>query len=176
MGRNLAEVSSISREVHLYSKKTCVFISHKKEDENAAKTISDYLNNVVDVDTYLDLNDCVLKEAVSTENDCLIVDSVKKGLCFSTHLLCLISDKTRLSWWVPYEIGFADKQMINVAVLKLKDIEDIPSYLKIRKTLLNIEDFLQYISQLGPYGTLWAKEDYSQFTNCDNKALKEYID
>ena len=94
----------------------------------------------------------------------------------SSDLLCLISDKTRLSWWVPYEIGFADKQEIDIAVLKLKDVEDIPSYLKAKKVLFNIGDFLQYISKLGPYGSIMAKEDYSRFSKCDNSILAKFID
>jgi hypothetical protein len=176
MGCNLANVEAWERCVFTYEKKHCVFISHKKEDEDAAIAIGKYLTDTVGVNIYLDTQDCVLEEAVSSENDQLIVDSIKRGLACSSDLLCLISDKTKLSWWVPYEIGYADKQSMNIAVLKLKDIEDIPSYLKIKKTLLNTEDFLQYVSQLGPYGSIMAKEDYSRFSKCDNKVLTEYID
>ena len=117
-----------------------------------------------------------MKEAVSADNDQLIVGSIKRGLVCSSDLLCLISDKTRLSWRVPYEIGLADKQEIDIAVLKLKDVEDIPSYLKTKKTLFNIEDFLQYISRLGPYGSIMANEDYSRFSKCDNSVLTKFID
>lgn len=166
----------LGNEAFSRTKKRCVFISYKKEDQDAAIAIGSYLTDTVGVNIYLDTQDCDLEEAVSLENDQLIVESVKRGLACSPDLLCLISDKTKLSWWVPYEIGFADKQSINIAVLKLKDIEDIPSYLKIKKMLLNTEDFLQYVSQLGPCGSIMAKEDYSRFSKCDNKVLKEYID
>ena len=176
MGSNLAKAEAWERSLFSHGKKRCVFISHKKEDQDAAIAIGSYLTDTVGVNIYLDIQDCVLEEAVSLENDQLIVESIKRGLACSSDLLCLISDKTKLSWWVPYEIGFADKQSLNIAVLKLKDIEDIPSYLKIKKMLLNTEDFLQYISQLGPYGSIMAKEDYSRFSKCDNKVLKEYID
>ena len=176
MGNNLAKANAWERSLFSRTKKRCVFISHKKEDQDAAIAIGSYLTDTVGVNIYLDTQDCVLEEAVSSENDLLIVESIKRGLQCSSDLLCLISDKTKLSWWVPYEIGFADKQNINIAVLKLKDIEDIPSYLKIKKTLLNTEDFLQYISQLGPYGSIMREEDYSRFSKCDNKVLAEYID
>lgn len=176
MGGNLAKAAAWERSLFSYEKKRCVFISHKKEDQDAAIAIGSYLTDTVGVNIYLDIQDCVLEEAVSSENDQLIVESIKRGLACSSDLLCLISDKTKLSWWVPYEIGFADKQSINIAVLKLKDIEDIPSYLKIKKTLLNTEDFLQYVSQLGPYGAIMAEEDYLRFSKCDNKVLTEYID
>ena len=86
----------------------CVFISHKKEDAAAAESIGKYLTDVVGVNIYLDSKDLVLQEAVSTDNDKKIVESIKRGLACSTHLLCVTSEKTRLSWWVPYEIGIAD--------------------------------------------------------------------
>lgn len=176
MGYNLANVEAWERCLFSYEKKRCVFISHKKEDEEAAISIGAYLTDIVGVNIYLDTKDCILKEAVSIDNDKLIVESIKRGLVCSSDLLCLISDKTRLSWWVPYEIGFADKQEIDITVLKLKNIEDIPSYLKNKKTILNIEDFLQYISRLGPYGSIMAEEGYNHFSKCDNSILAKFID
>ena len=176
MAYNLAKLTSWKRDMFSQKENYCVFISHKKEDEAAAITIGTYLTDVVGVNIYLDTQDILLKEAVSTENDQKIVESIQTGLACSTHLLCLISDKTKLSWWVPYEIGFADKQKIDIAALKLKDIDDIPSYIKIRKTLFNMEDFLRYISGLGRYGSLFAEENYIHFSSADNKMLTDYID
>ena len=176
MGCNLANAEAWERCVFSHGKKRCVFISYKKEDEEAAIAIGAYLTDIVGVNIYLDSKDCILKEAVSADNDQLIVESIKRGLVCSSNLLCLISDKTRLSWWVPYEIGFADKQGIDIAALKLKDVDDIPSYLKIKKALFNTKDFLQYISELGPYGAIMAKENYIRFSACDNSVLAEYID
>ena len=173
---NLAMLGDLDRMLFTQRDHRCVFISHKKEDEDAAIAIGTYLTNTVGINIYLDTQDCILKESVSTENDQQIVESIKRGLTCSSHLLCLISDKTKLSWWVPYEIGFADKQEIDIAALKLKDVEGIPSYLKIKNTLFNTEDFLQYISRLGPYGSIMAKEDYIRFSTCDNGILTEYID
>lgn len=95
----------------------CVFISHKKEDEESAKGIGDYLMQQVGVDIYLDLHDIELKEAVSLENDRKIVESIKRGIGTSSHLLCLVSDKTRLSWWVPYEVGVGKEVPVTVNFL-----------------------------------------------------------
>ena len=173
---NLATVGNLERSLFIQQDSRCVFISHKKEDEDAAIAIGTYLTDIVGINIYLDTQDCVLKEAVSTENDQKIVQSIQTGLACSSHLLCLISDKTRLSWWVPYEIGFADKQKIDIAALKLKDVEDTPSYIKVKKSLLNTEDFLQYAPGLGRYGSLFAKENYIRFSTCDNKILADFID
>ena len=58
------------------------------------------------------------------ENDAKIVASVINGPKLSQILLCIISDKTRLSWWVPYEIGMADNAGIKIAPIKTKNIDD----------------------------------------------------
>ena len=150
---------------------TCVFISHKKEDEAAALAIGNYIKNYADVDIYLDLYDLELVEAVSTENDRKIVASIKRGLRTSTHLLCLISDKTRLSWWVPYEIGVASELKKDITSLKLKNISDMPSFLKTEKVLMNASDFEGYVNSLKP---VYALTEHTAYT--DLVGLKKYLD
>ena len=118
MNTNLATLADYwRRSLNIKDNRTCVFISHKKEDESAAIAIGNFLVEQVGVNIYLDLNDCELKEAVSAENDQKIVESVKTGLEYSTHLLCIVSDRTKLSWWVPYEIGYAEKKGFDVSSL-----------------------------------------------------------
>ena len=151
----------------------CVFISHKKEDEESAKAIGDYLMNQVGVDIYLDLYDIELKEAVSVENDRKIVESIKRGIGISTHLLCLVSDKTRLSWWVPYEIGIAGEHNKDITTLKLKGVEEIPSFLKTERVLRSVQDFFDYTRYLEKYGGLLSDRD---LTTKDKIKLNRYID
>ena len=173
---NLAKLEAWERSVITHSDHRCVFISHKKEDEDAANAIGNYLTNVAGINIYLDTQDCVLREAVSTENDQKIVDSIQNGLTSSSHLLCLISDNTKLSWWVPYEIGFADKQGIDIAALKLNNVDDIPSYLKTKRALYTSDDFLRYIGSLGQYGSLFSEATYTHLSTLDNEILTRYID
>ncbi len=151
----------------------CVFISHKKEDEDSAKAIGEYLMNEVNVDIYLDLYDIELKEAVSIENDKKIVESIKKGIGTSTHLLCLVSDKTRLSWWVPYEIGVASEHNKDITTLKLKGVEEIPSFLKTERVLRSVRDFFDYTRQLEKYGGLLSDRS---LTSTERIKLNRYID
>ena len=115
---------------------------------------------VVGVNIYLDILDAPLQAATETENDSLIVESIKKGLECSTHLLCLISDKTRLSWWVPYEIGIAD---------------DIPSFLKIHPAFYNVDEFIRNAVSYKPLGTIFFNENYNKISN-KTEILKKYID
>lgn len=154
-------------------KDNCVFISHKKEDEATAKAIGDYLMQQVGVDIYLDLYDIELKEAVSVDNDKKIVESIKKGIGTSSHLLCLVSDKTRLSWWVPYEVGVAGEHGKQIATLKLRGVEDIPSFLKTEKVLKSIQEFFDYTKTLEAYGGWFSKRILSQ---SDKNLLYRYID
>jgi len=155
----------------------CVFISHKKEDEKAAIEIGKFLLEQVGVNIYLDIKDCILQEAVSNGNDKKIVDSIKFGLSVSTHILCLISDKTRLSWWVPYEIGIADVSQKNIASLKLASVDDIPSFLKIHETIFNVEDLLQYASKIKPFSNFYGAFYYSKFReSVNNSKITQYVD
>ena len=151
----------------------CIFISHKKEDESTAKAIGNYLMEQVGVDIYLDLYDIELKEAVSVDNDKKIVESIKRGIGTSSHLLCLVSDKTHLSWWVPYEVGVAGEHGKHIATLKLKGVEDIPSFLKTEKVLKSIQEFFDYTKTLEAYGGMFSKRIISQ---CDKDLLYNYID
>ena len=126
-----------------------MFISHKKENQHIAIELGKYLTEQLDVDIYLDLFDSELREAVSVENDAKIVASVINGLKLSQILLCIISDKTGLSWWIPYEIGMADNAGIKIASIKTKNIDDFPSFLKIKTALNNLTELTEFILKNG---------------------------
>ena len=82
------------------------------------------------------------------ENDAKIVASVINGPKLSQILLCIISDKTRLSWWVPYEIGMADNAGIKIAPIKTKN-DDFPSFLKTKTMLNNLTELTEFILKNG---------------------------
>lgn len=177
--KNIAQISNIDRSIFKNQindhREKCVFISHKKEDELAAIDIGKFLMEVVGVNIYLDILDASLQTATQKENDTLIVESIKKGLECSTHLLCLISDNTRLSWWVPYEIGIADNKNLNIASLKLKDINDIPSFLKIHPAFYNVDEFIRNAVSYTPYGTIFFDTYYNRISG-NTEILKKHID
>lgn len=155
---NRARKDKYSFVENLKRNDTCIFISHKKEDEAAAIELGEYISNNFKYDIYLDVSDLDLREAVSEENDAKIVESIKNGINESTSIICIISDKTKLSWWVPYEVGLADSRGLSIATLKIKDIDDIPSFLKLQKNINNIDELNQHLMCLGRYGNLFRNQ------------------
>ena len=157
------------------NREKCVFISHKKEDKNAALSIGSYLTDIVGVNIYLDVMDENLQKATQIENDKMIVESIKNGLECSSHLLCLISDKTRLSWWVPYEVGIADNKNLNIATLKLNTTDDIPSFLKIHPSFFTVEEFINYAVNCKTSSHFLYESMFSKLS-ANTDVLKKYID
>ena len=118
-----------------------------------------------------------LQEAVSAENDAKIVSSITQGIKLSDILLCIISDKTRLSWWVPYEIGVADTSGIKIASIKTKQIDDFPSFLKTQKTINNLSELIHFILKNKNLGFLFYSADQaSEIYQNETGDLKEYFD
>jgi hypothetical protein len=77
-----------------------VFISHRTQDNDKAKAIAArlYQHNIV---CYLDDFDPRLKSTPHITS--LLVDAIRR----CTHLMALVTDATRESWWVPFEVGVA---------------------------------------------------------------------
>ncbi len=125
----------------------CVFISHKSEDKKVAKIIGDGLNRL-GLDVYLDMFDDGLQQATQN-NDCgEIVQHIQKAISVSTHVLVLISGVTQLSWWVPYEIGYAQKSGRDIASFLISNNAQRPDYLQILETLDSKDDFKDYADRL----------------------------
>ncbi|KGK81928.1 hypothetical protein DP73_21070 [Desulfosporosinus sp. HMP52] len=145
-GINLAtqkiQTFSLNEQRDLSAKK-CVFLSHRSVDKDKVIKIGDYIMKG-GLNIYLDINDANLQLAVTAQNALKITQCIQKGLSFANYVLCLISNNTfdDASWWVPYEIGYADKEKKECCLLKLSTLnkDRIPEYLKIKQVLYNIKD------------------------------------
>lgn len=119
-----------------------VFISHKQEDSEIATRLALKLF-LIDIDYYLD----VLDPTVAGDGKQL-TDHIKKALNTCTDILVVMSEKTRYSQWVPFEIGMAaQSDMPTVTYLsadvplpdflsywpRLKTVSDVDKYVKTRK-------------------------------------------
>lgn len=124
----------------------CVFISHQKDDATICRKIAEYLINA-GLDVYFDEYDKDLKIGRQTQNHKFVVDSIKKGINKSSHMLCVLSPNTLLSKWVPWEIGYGyDKT--NISALTLKGITDVqlPEYVKTVPIIRGTRTLNDYIS------------------------------
>lgn len=159
-------------------KKGCIFISHKYEDLNAAQEVAGYITDY-GFDVYLDDRDLKLQKAVNDNDSRGIVSSIKDGLNTSTHILVLVTDNTRTSWWVPYETGYAKKGEKGIASLLLKKADQFPDYLKIEKTLMGFGDLTNYLETLPQLAPIMESTiPVSERTNAQNQhryALLNYI-
>lgn len=119
-----------------------VFISHKQEDSEIAKRLALMLR-INHTEYYLD----VLDPTVAGDGKQL-TDHIKKALNTCTDIMVVMSEKTRYSQWVPFEIGMAaQNDMPTVTYLsadvslpdflsywpRLKSVSDVDKYVKIRK-------------------------------------------
>lgn len=144
-GINRAKGSLKYESTQLYNE--CIFISHKYEDLDAARAIASYIMDS-DIDVYLDDNDDGLQSAVQSNDSKKIVECIENALTESTHILVLVTKNTRMSWWVPYEVGYAKHGNISIASLLLKNVAEFPDYLKIEKTLTGYNSLEKYINDI----------------------------
>jgi hypothetical protein len=122
----------------------CVFLSHKSEDKTFVKTIGEYLTNS-GLNIYLDENDVALQQATKSYDSKKITECIEKGISISTHMLCIVSDSTVKSWWVPYELGYGKKSKLKLTTLKRKGTEIIPDYLKVEEIIESKMEINQWI-------------------------------
>lgn len=152
-GRNLADPYISPTEklfksyAHKEGRESCVFISHASENKDAAVEIGEYIRRA-GIDIYLDIYDEELQASVARGNDKGITNTIEKGVDNSTDILCIISDSTKNSWWVPYEIGYGKKSSNSISTLVLKNVDDIPSYLKILNNVKGIKGLNEYLQYL----------------------------
>jgi len=127
----------------------CIFISHISVDKYQAKKIGDYLINA-GFDIYLDINDGRLQTAVNNNDPLVITECIQKGIDASSHILCLITDSTNRSWWVPFEIGYGKKGLKQIASIIFKDVDYLPEYLKVSQILRGIKSLNEYLKRIKP--------------------------
>jgi TIR domain len=101
-----------------------VFISHQQADYVLAGKISAYLKINHQMDSYLDLIDPNASKAGDQLGEYL---RDVMGKC--TQLMAVVSENTKNSWWVPWEIGVATEKDHPIATFA-GDNTELPIYLK----------------------------------------------
>lgn len=126
----------------------CVFLSHQKSDGAICRQIANYLM-AADIDVYFDENDSDLRIYRQTNNPKGVVDSIRKGINKSSHMLVVVSPNTIQSKWVPWEVGYGYDNT-KLGVLTLKGVQDyqLEDYLKTVTIIRGTKTLNQYLSEL----------------------------
>lgn len=111
-----------------------VFISHQKADSDLAREIELYLKNNHKIDSYLDIVD---PEASKTGDQ--LGEYLRRIMGTCTQLLAVVSERSKESWWVPWEIGIATEKDHPIATFA-RDNTILPEYLKKWPYLKNKND------------------------------------
>lgn len=115
-----------------------VFISHKKEDGSRALLVKDALDKK-GVPSYLDVLDN------DTANDGkALTDHIKTNLNSCTDVIVVMTESTKKSWWVPFEIGMSAQKDMPTASFLSSNVE-LPDYLSYWPRLKDVEDIATYV-------------------------------
>lgn len=93
-----------------------VFLSHSSKDELKLPFVISFLENY-GVKVYIDKNDPRLPKETSPETAQMLKDNIKK----CNKFILLVSENSKDSRWIPWELGLADiaKTTSNVALLPI---------------------------------------------------------
>jgi hypothetical protein len=164
-------------KAHISSAVKCVFISHQKKDSDKCEEIAKYIMQA-NVDVYFDEYDKDLKIYRQTNNAKGVVNSIRKGINNSTHMLCVISPNTLFSKWVPWELGYGhDKTDIGILTLKGIAETDLPDYIKTAQIIRGTKSLNEFIEELtGLPQLILESRNFSKSHNSMNHPLDNILD
>lgn len=124
-----------------------VFISHKKEDKPQAIWLQSYLH-ARGIDSFLDATDNGPSGYRSLTE--WIVANLRK----STHIIAVISEKTKGSMWVPFELGVGYERNEGIGTFLNGPVYSLPDYLlefPIMKTTYDLDLFINQCKKPARY-------------------------
>lgn len=116
-----------------------VFISHKDADSLQALLLKRAFENE-GVSAYLDVLDSSINGGGKT-----LTEHIKNQLNQCTDIIVLMTEATKHSWWVPFEIGMS-AQIDMPTASYLKENVVLPSFLSYWPRLKTINDVSTYVS------------------------------
>ena len=142
-----------------------VFISHKKEDELVAMQIAIRLKRD-NIEYYLDVLDPTI-----TGNGERLTEHIKSSLGTCTDIIVVISEKTRYSQWVPFEVGMAARTDMPTATYLSREVP-LPEFLSYWPRLRNVDDIDTYVRVRNETREQMAKQYGSYMTAASHKAVE----
>ncbi|NUS80502.1 MAG: toll/interleukin-1 receptor domain-containing protein [Streptomyces sp.] len=130
-----------------------VFISHRNADKPLANAVAQIFDDL-GVHYWYDRDDedTARAAALGLVGDQELVFAIDRGIRHSTRMLGLLSDETRGSWWVPYEIGAAralGRQACHVVLDSLRDEASLPEYVRIAANFWSVDELVRWTVMLG---------------------------
>lgn len=116
-----------------------IFISHKKEDSADALRVK-YGFDRMGVESYLDVLDTAIDDGGE-----VLTEHIKEKLNECTDIIVVMSETTKKSWWVPFEIGMAAQIDLPTASY-LTEAVQLPDYLEYWPRLKSISDIATYVT------------------------------
>ena len=114
-----------------------VFISHSNIDSKLATRVAGRVKRH-GLETYLDIiDDALLKDGPD------LADHLLTRMSECQQLIAVLSDKTKGSWWVPWEIGAGSEKGFRMASYS-REFVNLPSYLSKWPDLHSDSDIAAY--------------------------------
>jgi TIR domain len=101
-----------------------IFLSHQKQDSEVASRIASRLRIWHSIDCYLDVID-----PLASQTGDLLGEYIRAQLSTCSQLMAVVSEYTKTSWWVPWEIGIATEKDYPISTYAAGNCE-LPIYLK----------------------------------------------
>jgi len=171
--------NSISLNVkHFSSSDPCIFISYKKDDKKEASDLANYIKDA-GIDVFFDANDVNLNNPEVLKNPARVTAAINDALSKSTHMIAVVSNKTKESWWVPYEIGFATKNNSgteSIRALFIKGFtQQTPEYLDIIKKIISTDDLDSFLKTVSNKPILLNESSFKTFSQYTNHPMKSIL-
>lgn len=115
-----------------------IFISHKQEDNAIAARLDEEFKSY-NIDTYLDLID----DTISKDGKAL-TEHIRRSLNSCTDIIVVMSEKTKLSQWVPFEVGMSAQKDMPTVTFMVDDVE-LPEFLDYWPRLTYFSDVEKYL-------------------------------
>lgn len=120
-----------------------IFISHKYDDTDTAKKVHDCIKRQQAYDAYM-----VAVDDKEFKDDPELAKKLRDRISECRRIIAVISDHTKLSWWVPWEIGVGYGMKYNMAsyIEDHYDSLELPSYIDefpVLKDLTEVEKYCE---------------------------------
>ena len=149
-----------------------VFISHRSTDTEQATAVHSYLS-ARGVRCYIDKLDEALQ---STDN---ITEVILARIKQCSHMMAVVSQQTRGSWWVPFELGVATDSDRRISSFKATNV-DLPHFLSkwpILKDKYDLDKFIELYKRDSTIAFNESRASYQDVKSADqfHRQLKTNI-